>query len=158
MGASASVGALILPNHTSGRDTLRHYWSRQFRGVTKRSQTRPREMHKILCIRGSALWRAAGMVMSELELHVQDEQIIVNMPETRLTMTYQASSDAPWLIELPFWTCDDRTAPISVNDFRGRAWQAANKKARELGWIAEAGLFYGGGPRPSLVPNSAQTP
>ena len=111
---------LILPNHTSGRDTLRHYWPRQFRGVTKRSQTRPCEMHKILCIRGSALWEArGGMVMSELELHVHDEQIIVNMPETRLTMTYQASSDAPWLIELPFWTCDDRTAPISVNDFRG---------------------------------------
>ena len=85
------------------------------------------------------------MVMSELELHVHDEQIIVNMPETRLTMTYQASLDVPWLVELPFWTCDDRTAPISVNDFRGRAWQAANKKARELGWIAEAGRPYGGG-------------
>jgi hypothetical protein len=75
--------------------------------------------------------------MSELELHVRDEQIIVNMPETRLTMTYQASSEVPGLVELPLWTCDDRTAPISVNDFRGRAWQAAEKKARELGWIVE---------------------
>ena len=77
------------------------------------------------------------MVMSELELHVRDEQIIVNMPETRLTMAYQASSEVPGLVELPLWTCDDRTAPISVNDFRGRAWQAAEKKARELGWIVE---------------------
>ena len=77
--------------------------------------------------------------MSELELHVHDEQIIVNMPETRLTMTYQASSAVPWLVELPFWTSDDRTAPISINDFRRRAWKAANKKARELGLIAEAG-------------------
>ena len=85
------------------------------------------------------------MVMSELELHVHDEQIIVNMPETRLTMTYQASSEVPGLVELPLWTCEDRTAPISVDDFRGRAWQAANKKARELGWIAEAGRPYGGG-------------
>ena len=77
------------------------------------------------------------MVMSELELHVRDEQIIVNMPETRLTMTYQASAEVPGLVELPLWTCDDRTAPISVNDFRGSAWQAAEKKARELGWIVE---------------------
>ena len=77
------------------------------------------------------------MVMSELELHVRDEQIIVNMPETRLTMTYQASSEVPGLVELPLWTCEDRTAPISVDDFRGRAWQAAKKKARELGWIVE---------------------
>jgi hypothetical protein len=32
-----------------------------------------------------------------------------------------------------------------VENGKGRAWQAANKKARELGWIAEAGLPYGGG-------------
>jgi hypothetical protein len=76
------------------------------------------------------------MVMSELELHVHDAHIIVNMPETRLTMTYQASAGASGLVEIPLWTGDDRNAPISLNEFRGRAWQAANKKARELGWIA----------------------
>jgi hypothetical protein len=86
-------------------------------------------------VTGSALGARGGMVMSELELHIQDAHIIVNLPDTRLTMTYQASSDAPWLVELPLWTGDDRNAPISLNEFRGRAWQAANKKARELGWI-----------------------
>jgi hypothetical protein len=103
-------------------------------GVTKRSQTHPREMF-VTMVTGSALGARGGMVMSELELHIQDAHIIVNLPDTRLTMTYQASSDAPWLVELPLWTGDDRNAPISLNEFRGRAWQAANKKARELGWI-----------------------
>ena len=75
--------------------------------------------------------------MSELELHVHDAHIIVNMPETRLTMTYQTSAEgASGLVELPLWTGDDRNAPISLNEFRRRAWQAANNKARELGWIA----------------------
>jgi hypothetical protein len=37
-----------------------HPVSQQFRGVTKLSQTRPREMHKILCLRGSAFWETHG--------------------------------------------------------------------------------------------------
>jgi hypothetical protein len=81
-------------------------------------------------------WARGGMVMSELELHVHDALIIVNMPQTRLTMTYQTSAGASGLVELPLWTGDDRNAPISLIEFRRRAWQAANKKARELGWIA----------------------
>ena len=91
-------------------------------------------MHQRFCALGARGGR--GELMSELELHVQDACIIVNLPETRLTVTYQASSSAPGLVELPLWTRDDGKAPISLNEFRGRASQAANKKARELGWIA----------------------
>ena len=74
--------------------------------------------------------------MGKLELHVHHKQIIVSMPDTCFTMTYQASSEAPRLVELPFWTRDDRSAPISLTEFRWSAWQAAFEKARELGWIA----------------------
>jgi hypothetical protein len=74
--------------------------------------------------------------MSKLEFHVHHTQIIVSMPYTCFRMTYQASLEAPRLVELPFWTRDDRTAPISLTEFRWRAWQAALEKARELGWIA----------------------
>jgi len=74
--------------------------------------------------------------MSQLELHVHHRQVIVSMPGTCFKMTYQASSDVPRLVELPFWTHDDGTAPISLTEFRWRAWQAAFEKARELGWIA----------------------
>ena len=43
--------------------------------------------------------------MRELALHVEDHQIIVNLIDTRLTMTYQLSS-AGQLEENEFWTVD----------------------------------------------------
>ena len=71
--------------------------------------------------------------MGELELHVCDRDIIVNLPGTRLTVTYSLSSDR--LVEHPFWTGEDRNAPVSLQDFRDSALQTARKKAREIGWI-----------------------
>ena len=66
--------------------------------------------------------------MRELEIHVVDGHIIVNLPLTRLTMTYKkCASD---LVEDYLWTRDDGS-----NDFRVRAWLAASQKAREIGWI-----------------------
>lgn len=66
--------------------------------------------------------------MYELQLLVVAGQIIVNMPQTRLTMTYmRAASD---LVEEPLWTCDEGS-----NDFRTRARHAACHKAREIGWL-----------------------
>ena len=57
--------------------------------------------------------------MRELELRVEDHQIIVNMIDTKLSITYQL-----------FWTLDGGDA-----EFRQRAWQAAHSKARQLAWI-----------------------
>jgi hypothetical protein len=71
--------------------------------------------------------------MGELELHVDDRDIIVNLAGTRLTITYRVSSDD--IVEHPFWTGEDRNAPISLKEFRESACQAARRKAREIGWI-----------------------
>ena len=49
--------------------------------------------------------------MSKLELHVHHRQIIVSMPDTCFTMTYQASSEAPRLVELPFWNSRRQDCP-----------------------------------------------
>ena len=67
--------------------------------------------------------------MWELELHVEGDQIIVNMTDTRLTITYQLSAEGQ-LQENKFWTVDGRNA-----EFRQRAWEAAHSKARQLDWI-----------------------
>jgi hypothetical protein len=67
----------------------------------------------------------------ELEIHVEGGQIIVNRPNTRLTITYRKLSDRPRIIEDPSWTRDE-----GLEEFRVRAWQAASQKAREMGWIA----------------------
>jgi len=71
--------------------------------------------------------------MGQLELYVDDRDIIVNLQGTRLTVTYRMSSDE--LVEHPFWTGEDRNAPVSLQEFRASASQAARKKAREIGWI-----------------------
>jgi hypothetical protein len=67
--------------------------------------------------------------MRELELHVEDHQIIVNTIDTRLSITYQLSSEG-LLEENKFWTLDGGDA-----EFRQRAWQAAHSKARQLAWM-----------------------
>jgi hypothetical protein len=67
--------------------------------------------------------------MRELTLHVEGGQIIVNMNDSRLTMTYRLSSEGQ-LEENKFWTLDGGDA-----EFRQRARQAAHSQARQLGWI-----------------------
>ena len=68
--------------------------------------------------------------MNELELHVEGRHIIVNLRQSRLTVTYTKPSDTLCIVEDPLWTRDDGS-----NEFRVRAWQAASHKAREIGWI-----------------------
>lgn len=73
--------------------------------------------------------------MVELEIHIDEPHVIVNVRGTRLTITYHLSADGRSLVEHPFWTGDDRNAPISLSEFRSSAWRAAQKKADEIGWI-----------------------
>lgn len=80
--------------------------------------------------------------MDALEIHVHESQIIVNLRGTRLTITYGVSPDEGSLVEQPFWTGDDRSAPISLNEFRESAWLAAKKKAHEIGWISEDAMLF----------------
>jgi len=67
--------------------------------------------------------------MRELELHIEDHEIIVNMTDTRLSITYQLSSEGI-LEENKFWTVDG-----GDDEFRQKAWQAAHLRARQLAWI-----------------------
>jgi hypothetical protein len=67
--------------------------------------------------------------MRELEIHIEDRQIVVNLSDSRLTMTYQLSPDGQ-LKENEFWTVDG-----GDTEFRQRARQAAFSKARQLAWI-----------------------
>jgi hypothetical protein len=74
-------------------------------------------------------------MIGELEVHVDEPHIIVNVRGTRLTISYQLSPDGQSLVEHPFWTGEDRNAPISLNEFRSDAWLAAKKRAKEIGWM-----------------------
>ena len=60
----------------------------------------------------------------ELDCQIQGNEIIVSMPDTGWSVTFYKSANSPQLL-----------ARAREKDFFARAWNLANDKARELGWI-----------------------
>ena len=71
-----------------------------------------------------------------MELHVKFDgnEIIVTRPGTDMMTAYRKAPDRPKLILTRSWENPTVTSP-EINEFRAHAFQAAIKKARELGWI-----------------------
>ena len=72
------------------------------------------------------------MIHSNLRVEVQNSYILVAMRGTCFRAKYR-KQDAPWLA-LDEWV-GDSDAPITFREFRTLAWEAANEKARDLGWV-----------------------
>ena len=66
--------------------------------------------------------------MPSLHVEVRDDEIIVTQSGSNYRMVYRKAEDQPQLIA--------KGAPHGNYNFLAQAWQAANDKARELGWIA----------------------
>jgi hypothetical protein len=69
----------------------------------------------------------------EISVDVVGEEIVVTKPGTTFLLAYRKSVEKPRLVlrrsRIPPTTTSIRNA------FRANAYQAANDKARELGWI-----------------------
>jgi hypothetical protein len=74
------------------------------------------------------------LLMSDPKLNLEVQTcIVVTMPGTDFKVAFRKSPDSPQLsTEL---LMDDKAAASSRHEFLAAAWQAANAKARELGWI-----------------------
>lgn len=72
--------------------------------------------------------------MADLSVKVQGDSIIVTMPGTDFSVTYEKHADTPHLVLTHSWLSETVTTP-AVAKFRARASKAAVAKARELGWI-----------------------
>jgi hypothetical protein len=70
----------------------------------------------------------------ELKVDVEGRYIVVTMPGSSFRSSYFKSVMVPGLVQSDYMT-DDRDAAISRDEFEALAWEAANAKARELGWI-----------------------
>jgi hypothetical protein len=70
---------------------------------------------------------------SNLTVDVQGIHILVVLRGTCFRAKYR-KQEAPWLATEEYGP-DDPDAPISLSEFRSLAWEAANKTARQLGWI-----------------------
>jgi hypothetical protein len=66
----------------------------------------------------------------------RDDEIIVTLPGTTYTVTYYKPERSPQLLARHISDRDDKRVALKLSEFLARAWQAANEKARELGWVA----------------------
>jgi hypothetical protein len=72
------------------------------------------------------------MIHSNLRVEVQGTYILVAMRGTCLRAKFR-KQDAPWLAMDEYE--EDSEAPITFKEFRTLAWEAANERARDLGWV-----------------------
>ena len=72
--------------------------------------------------------------MDDLGVEVQGDSIIVTMPGTDFSVTYEKHADTRHLVLTHSWISEAVTTP-GVSNVRARASKAAVAKARELGWI-----------------------
>ena len=76
--------------------------------------------------------REEDMTHSNLRVEVQGHYILVAMRGTYLRAKFR-KQDAPWLAMDKYK--EDSEALISFKEFPTLAWEAANERARELGWV-----------------------
>lgn len=70
-----------------------------------------------------------------LRIDIVDDEIIISLPGTSYTVTYFKYPNSPQLLAKNISSSDDFRTDLKLSDFLNRAWQVANDKARQLGWI-----------------------
>ena len=74
-------------------------------------------------------------LMGNLRITVVDDELIVSLSGTSYAVTDFKRPNSPKLLAKNISDRDDFRTPPRLSDFLSRAWQMANDKARELGWI-----------------------
>jgi len=71
-----------------------------------------------------------------LRVEVQGDDIVVTLPGTSYVVTYYRAAAFPQqLLTKSHSGREDEGAPMTQGEFHARAWKAARRKARALGWI-----------------------
>ena len=68
-----------------------------------------------------------------LRLEMKGTEFVITMPGTSYQVTFRKLADGPGFSASH--NIRDDWGPITRSEFLARAWQVANDKARELGWI-----------------------
>jgi hypothetical protein len=77
------------------------------------------------------------MPQSNCQVEIDGDLITVTLAGTNYRALFRLSPDEPRLIQASQLSVD-KAAPLSHQDFEAMAWEAANAKAKEVGWL-EAG-------------------
>ena len=89
---------------------------------------------QLVHISGLFLYPPGMSDLSDLYVEVQVEEIIVALPHSTHKATYRKSADSAHLIMTDASSPEDPGSSLTPAEFLGLA-EAANAKARELGWI-----------------------
>jgi hypothetical protein len=73
--------------------------------------------------------------LGDLYVEVRGGEIIVTLPHSTYIATYCKRTDSPHLTMAHLSPENDPRATLTLAEFVGRSWQAANDKARKVGWI-----------------------
>jgi hypothetical protein len=71
-----------------------------------------------------------------LRVAVQGREIVVTASDSDYVMTYHKPANSSQLLARSFPRKEDRRVSMTLADFLTSAYNLANDKARELGWIA----------------------
>jgi hypothetical protein len=75
------------------------------------------------------------MQPSDLSVGVEGKHIVVTMPGTSFRTSFFKLADESRLVESPAMSVEKETPSDKRKSFEALAWEVANAKARELGWI-----------------------
>ena len=76
------------------------------------------------------------MLRKGLLVEVQRDYIVVRVTGTSYAASYYKLPDSAQLLARNLPSKSDHRAPMGQAEFLRYAWQLANDKARDLGWIA----------------------
>jgi hypothetical protein len=75
-----------------------------------------------------------GEAAAKLHVEIEDNEIVVMKCGTRYLLAYRRSLDQRRIVLTRSWMAPT-AASAPIKEFRAQAFQAANEKAREIGWI-----------------------
>jgi hypothetical protein len=73
--------------------------------------------------------------LRDLYVEVHGAEIVVALPHSTHSATYRQSTDSRHLNLVEASSPEDPGSTMTPAEFLGLAWEAANDRARELGWI-----------------------
>jgi len=74
------------------------------------------------------------MAVHDLKVEVRGGDIVITLPGTKFMVTYYKPKDVPQLMSKSDWT-DDPNVPVTLGEFRAKAWLPPHEKGREVGGV-----------------------
>jgi hypothetical protein len=74
-------------------------------------------------------------MVQTLRVQVADDEIVVTLPGYRYSAAYYKGEGSRGLVVRYSAVQNDLRVRMTAAEFRAKAWEVANEKARELGWI-----------------------